>query len=182
MAELRKFDSIVSWYGANRAEFREAVADLPFTFLQALPGEECAVHATDFYLEQVGELCSTGQAGDLPHIHCDVAREDYAVIHPFSGSPRKNWAIEKFRAMADKLPMPVRWCAGEDDPPLDGAVRIDELYELACFLARARLHRQYSGITHLAAAAGTPRWPLRPDESGYLGAAWHHARREGYRE
>ena len=31
--------------------------------------------------------------------------------------------------------MPVKWCAGEDDPPLAGAVRIDDLYELACWLA-----------------------------------------------
>ena len=32
---LRRFDSIVSWYGANRVEFRDAVAalGLPFTFL-----------------------------------------------------------------------------------------------------------------------------------------------------
>ena len=163
MEELRKFDSIVSWYGSNRAEFRDAVAGLPFKFLQALPGEDCGVHATDFYLGQVG-----GQAGGLPHIDCDVVREDYAVIHPFSGSRRKNWGIEKFRAMADKLPMPVRWCAGEDDPPFDGAVHIDDLYELACFLARARLYiGNDSGITHLAAAVGTPTvaifGPTNPD-------------------
>ena len=37
MEELRGFDSIVSWYGANRAEFRDAVAGLPFTFFPALP-------------------------------------------------------------------------------------------------------------------------------------------------
>src|SRR5713101_8974240 len=41
MDELRTFDSIVSWYGSNRAEFREAMAGLPFTFLRALPGDEC---------------------------------------------------------------------------------------------------------------------------------------------
>src|SRR5664280_1580604 len=36
---LREFDSIVSWYGANRPEFRETVAALgiPVTFLDALP-------------------------------------------------------------------------------------------------------------------------------------------------
>ena len=50
-----EFDSIVSWYGANRPEFRDAVADLglPFTFLAALPAEGTGIHATDFYLEQV---------------------------------------------------------------------------------------------------------------------------------
>ena len=53
--------------------------------------------------------------------------------------------------------MPVRWCAGEDDPPLPDAVRIADLYDLACWLAKARLYiGNDSGITHLAAAVGTP--------------------------
>ena len=67
--------------------------------------------------------------------------------------------------------MPVRWCAGPDDPPLQGAVRIDDLYELACWLARARLYiGNDSGITHLAAAVGTPVLalfgPARPNRVG----------------
>ena len=53
--------------------------------------------------------------------------------------------------------MPVRWCRGPEDPPLDDAVEIGNLYELACWLARARLYiGNDSGITHLAAAVGTP--------------------------
>ena len=47
---LRGFDSIVSWYGANRPEFREAVAALrlPFTFLAALPAEGAGLRARPF--------------------------------------------------------------------------------------------------------------------------------------
>jgi ADP-heptose:LPS heptosyltransferase len=54
--------------------------------------------------------------------------------------------------------MPVYWCAGSDDPPLEGTVvRIEDLYSLARWLARARLYvGNDSGITHLAAAAGAP--------------------------
>jgi heptosyltransferase-3 len=53
--------------------------------------------------------------------------------------------------------MPVHWCAGEDDPPLPEAVRIGNLYELGCWLAKAGLYvGNDSGITHLAAAVGTP--------------------------
>ena len=55
LARLRSFDSIVSWYGANRPDFRDAVADLPFTFFPALP-RDASLHATDFYLEQVRTL------------------------------------------------------------------------------------------------------------------------------
>src|SRR4051794_25380089 len=54
LRELASFDSIVSWYGSNRPEFREAVAGLPFEFLPALPAADCPVYATDFYLQQVG--------------------------------------------------------------------------------------------------------------------------------
>ena len=150
---LRSFDSIVSWYGANRPEFREAVAHLPFTFHDALP-KGGSIHAADFYLQQVG-----GEPGGIPRLDCGVPREDFAVIHPFSGSPRKNWPLEKFQALAVRLgrTMPVRWCSGDDDPPLSNAVRIPDLWDLACWLARARLYiGNDSGITHLAAAVGTP--------------------------
>jgi heptosyltransferase III len=157
---LRQFDSIVSWYGANRPEFRQTVAalGLPFLFLPALPAEGTRLHATDFYLEQVRAIAAFTSDG-IPRIECAVERGDYAVIHPFSGSPRKNWPLERFHALAEKLQrvMPVRWCAGEEDPPLPGSTRIHDLYELAGWLAQARLYiGNDSGITHLAAAVGTP--------------------------
>jgi len=132
---LRGFDSIISWYGSNRAEFREAVErlGLPFQFFPALPSPTLA-----------------------PHIDCPATREDFAVIHPFASSPRKRWPLEKFREVARLLRIPVRWCAGPDEP-LDGAVRIDNLYELGCWLASARVYiGNDSGISHLAAAVGTP--------------------------
>jgi heptosyltransferase-3 len=160
IGELRTFDSIVSWYGANRPEFRELVLalDLPFTFFPALPSQGAKVHATDFYLEQVSDLAEC-RGDPVPRVPCHVTRENFAVIHPFSGSPRKNWPLERFRLLARGLErrMPVRWCSGPDDPPLAGAQRFDDLYELACWLAQASLYiGNDSGITHLAAAVGTP--------------------------
>ena len=157
---LRGFDSIVSWYGSNRPEFREIVRsfDLPFTFFPALPPEGAAMHAIDFYLAQARTLGACNSDG-IPRIACPAGKENFAVIHPFSGSPRKNWPLEKFQILARQLErlMPVRWCRGPEDPPLGDAVRFDDLYELACWLARARLYvGNDSGITHLAAAAGTP--------------------------
>ncbi len=152
MAKLGSFDSIVSWYGANRAEFREQVGalGLPFQFLEALPRPETKIHAADFFLRQAG-----GEGRAVPRIDCERSeRGDYAVIHPFSGSARKNWPLERFRELADQLPMPVRWCAGPEET-LEDAVRFDNLYELAGWLASARVYiGNDSGITHLAAAAG----------------------------
>ena len=64
--------------------------------------------------------------------------------------------MERFRELSERLPGPVRWSAGPQEP-LDGAVRFGNLYDLACWLASARVYiGNDSGITHLAAAAGVP--------------------------
>lgn len=157
---LRGFHSIVSWYGANREEFRRRVAglDLPFTFFPSLPAESDG-HAVDFYLRQAQTLRNgVAAVPSVPRIR--LRREDagFAVIHPFSGSPRKNWPLERFRELAARLRprLPVLWCAGPEDY-LDDAVRIDDLYQLAGWLAGARVFiGNDSGISHLAAAAGAP--------------------------
>jgi heptosyltransferase III len=156
--ELRGFDRIVSWYGANRDDFRELTKsmELPFEFFPALPKEGDGCHAVDFYLREVGGL---GASDGIPRIPCNAKRGNFAVIHPFSGSPRKNWPLGKFHALARGIErvMPVEWCAGPEDPPLDRAVHIDDLYELAHWLGGSRLYvGNDSGITHLAAAAGAP--------------------------
>lgn len=134
VAELETFDSIYSWYGTNRPEFREAVAHLPFTFFPALP-----------------------PGSGVPTIPVPPAAvEDFAVIHPFASSPAKRWPLEHFRAVARKLGCRVEWLAGPEEP-LDGAFRCDDLYELGCWISRARVYiGNDSGISHLAAAVGVP--------------------------
>jgi ADP-heptose:LPS heptosyltransferase len=153
LQSLRAFDSIVSWYGSNRIEFRERVTalGLPARFLSALPDPNTRMHASDFFLQQAG-----GTETAIPRIRCDVERSNFAVIHPFSGSGRKNWPIDRFHDLAARMPIPVRWCAGREES-LDGAMRLENLWDLARWLARARLYiGNDSGITHLAAAVGTP--------------------------
>jgi hypothetical protein len=156
--ELGRFDSVVSWYGGTRPEFRAAVQEFPFTFFPALPEQGVTRHAVDFYLDQVRTIAGCGSDG-IPRLPCSRKPGGYAVIHPFSGSPRKNWPLDKFRALARRLEraMPVCWCSGPEDPPLENAVRIPDLYDLACWLAGARLYiGNDSGVTHLAAAVGVP--------------------------
>src|SRR5580692_5931758 len=78
---LETFDEIYSWYGTARPEFREAVAHLPFTFFpaQSLPDTP-------------------------PRIPVPPAkRENFAIIHPYSSSPKKNWPLENFQAIASQL-------------------------------------------------------------------------------
>ena len=124
-AALEAFDEIYSWYGTNRPEFREAVAHLPFTFFpaQSLPAIP-------------------------PRIQVPPApRKNFAIIHPYSSSPKKNWPLENFQAVAAQLEN-VEWCM---------AGKIEDLYELACWISTASLYiGNDSGISHLAAAVGTP--------------------------
>jgi hypothetical protein len=153
--ELRQFDSIVSWYGANRPEFRKLVGDLGlrFEFLAALPPKDSTVHAADFFVLQVG-----GTPPALPLIPCPHESGDFAMLHPFAGSAAKRWPLERFHELARILEqsMRVEWCAGPEDA-LDGAVRIENLYELAQHVASARVFvGNDSGITHLAAAVQAP--------------------------
>jgi ADP-heptose:LPS heptosyltransferase len=153
-ARLARFDSIVSWYGANRTEFRDAVQGLPFVFFPALPGGAC--HATDFYNSQARTL-GVEPAG-IPRL--PLPRQDlgFAVIHPFSSNPAKNWPLKDFEAVAAHLcgRLPVHWLAGPEES-LEGAVRISGLGDLAHWLAQARLYvGNDTGITHLAAAVGVP--------------------------
>jgi heptosyltransferase III len=138
--ELAGFDSIYSWYGTQRPEFREAVRHLPFNFFPALP------------IPHVG----------IPRVPLAPSPIDkFAAIHPFSGSAKKNWPLENFRRVAARLEMPVKWTAGPEEALpeeiLNDAVRFDDLYQLACWLSTARVYvGNDSGISHLAAAVGTP--------------------------
>ena len=159
---LRQFDDIVSWYGANREQFQAAVYNLglPFRFFPALPSADGDTHAADFLLRQVG-----GDGLAVPSIKLAVEQHDFAAVHPFSGGARKNWPLERFRAL--KLAMPTRFTAGPEEK-LAEAVRFDDLGELARWLASARVYiGNDSGISHLAAAVGTPTValfsPTRPE-------------------
>jgi ADP-heptose:LPS heptosyltransferase len=135
VSELETFDSIYSWYGTHRPEFRDAVRHLPFTFFPALPPP----------------------AEGIPRIPVPQATvQNFAVIHPFASNRDKRWPLENFREVAASLDIPVQWCTGPEEH-LEGAITMNDLYELACWISTARVYiGNDSGIAHLAAAVGTP--------------------------
>ena len=154
---LRRFHSIISWYGTNRQDFRQLTDDLhlPFQFLPALPTGPG--HAVDFYNEQARQL-GAKQISRFPEIKCPPAERTFAVIHPFASNPSKRAPMVVFESAASKLAesMPVHWLCGPEEE-LNGAIRIPDLYNLACWLSQARIFvGNDSGISHLAAAVGTP--------------------------
>lgn len=170
LARLREFDSIVSWYGANRPDFREFVAGagLPFEFHQALPAAGTGVHAVDYYCAQVGAA-----SGAIPSIEVDdIEPHGSLVVHPFASSPAKRWP----GAIDLELPNLVRLRGPEEQFP--GALYIPDLLDLARFLAGARAYLgNDSGITHLATAVGVPVLALfGPTDPAIWGPRGHNVR------
>lgn len=142
---MGSFDEIWTWYGANRPEFRSALALFrnDTKYLAALPVTS-NIHAADFFMEQVG-----GEGPAVPRIGVgEVAKRPSIVFHPFSGSERKNWPLERFEELAGEFGC-VEWAARRD------WVCFENLLDLARWIAGARVYvGNDSGIAHLAAAAG----------------------------
>jgi heptosyltransferase-2 len=98
--------------------------------------------------------------------------EGFLAIHPGSGSPRKNWPVERFAAVLDSLALPHPWLLVEG--PADaaaaaplarrpGAVLARGLgvRALGAVLAQAGLFIGHdSGVSHLAAAWRAPTLAL----------------------
>jgi ADP-heptose:LPS heptosyltransferase len=62
----------------------------------------------------------------------------------------KDWPLDRWDALASRVG--AEFAIGRDRQPL-----FEDLYQLACWLASAKLYvGNDSGITHLAAAVGTP--------------------------
>jgi hypothetical protein len=169
---LSQFDSIVSWYGSNRLEFRELTrnANLPFTFHRAIPAEGSELHAVDYYAAQVG-----APAGLIPEIQlAAVEKHGAIVLHPFASNLAKRWPGALTFAFPGRKLIKLR---GPEES-LPGALFIPDLLDLAYFLAGARAYiGNDSGITHLAAALGIPTVALfGPTNPAIWGPRGKHVR------
>lgn len=137
----------------------EAVACLP-----PLPPEDWTGHASDYYWRSLG---FTGPC-PLPALEVPKRQQPLqhdVVIHPGSGSPKKNWPLHRYEELADSLAaqgLSVAWCCGPAEQErgcslTTRALPLMTLSELASVLASAPLYiGNDSGITHLAAALGCP--------------------------
>ncbi len=92
------------------------------------------------------------------------------AIHPGSGSPRKNWPIDRWRELIPLLPPPITLIFGEAELERDDAASLlgwartqsslrvmvtPPLEELITLLSQSQLYLGHdSGVSHLAAACG----------------------------
>jgi ADP-heptose:LPS heptosyltransferase len=101
-------------------------------------------------------------------IHADAARrlaglENFIALHPGSGSARKNWPLDRWAELIERLQSPLLVVTGEAEKALPRwpgtwpVVHAEDwpLPVLGAALAKSRLFIGHdSGISHLAAASG----------------------------
>ncbi len=92
-----------------------------------------------------------------------IRHASFTALHPGSGSPRKNWPLEKWRALIGEIKDPLLVIGGEADtasldalaPHATLVARDLPLPTLAALLARcAHYFGHDTGVSHLAAAVG----------------------------
>lgn len=148
--------------GLTDAGVRDIVRQDPFPSVR--------MHVVDHHLSLFDQEELTAE-DRMPRIEVSAEGVPAIVLHPGSGSPTKNWPIDRFFALAAALPrdVPIAWVVGpvEEEKGIamvicaaaSGATvwRNLPLADLASRLAGARLFvGNDSGVAHLAAAVGCP--------------------------
>ena len=131
------------------------------------PDERADVHATQVFLEPLKRL-AIFDADPVPHLKLPAAdRQPVIALHPGSGSEKKNWSEANWRELIQKLSgSRLLLVGGEAEEgrlerlaeaaPCELAHSLP-LAELAARLSTCSLFIGHdSGISHLAAAVGTP--------------------------
>jgi hypothetical protein len=168
-AFLASFDRAIVWMkdDGSLAEALNALGIGDVRVYPGLPPQQWDRHASEYYAEALSiELTSR------PPFRLSVPKSIAAydvVIHPGSGSPKKNWPLANFEELVSSLAREgreVRWCGGpaemESESPLKTEHAASQLTnaaltDVASQLANTAVYiGNDSGITHLAAAVGCP--------------------------
>ena len=179
-AFLSDFDAVVAWSQAPRLEPLMRQLGVPAVVTPPLPPD--GSHAGDYLMAHVRgagvpvldrnpavELEPAAQELAKAFLRSRGLRADFVAIHPGSGSPRKNWPLPGFRQVASRLTQggtDVLWVGGEADADVlneltpsagESVARELDICALAALLSRAGAFLgNDSGVSHLAAAVGTP--------------------------
>ncbi len=182
-AEWARYDIVVSYLHDPSGSVRRHLAAAGVrTVLEGSPMVE-GRHAADHLLLPLQGLAIYGEGPAVPRVAADAGAGcrllgqvagragPWLVLHPGSGSPRKNWPAAGFLEAGTRLAAayglaPVL-SAAEADEAVIGRLRAMgcgwpvlqdlPLVELAGALAAASLYvGNDSGVSHLAAAAGCP--------------------------
>ena len=160
--EVRSFDEIVCWYGANRPEFRELVAQmgLPFRFSRLFRRIGPAVTRWNYTWGRCGRSRrSRRRMGSRASVAKRPSRangwQSFSRF-PAAGEELAAGALSRAGARAGAA-MRVEWRRGPEDPEFDGAVVIEDLYDwLATWRGPGSTWETIPGLRTWTAAVGTP--------------------------
>ncbi len=175
---LKSTEKAFLWTASNSMPQRLGELGVPRVYFQK-PFPSSAQHAVDYHLDLVRDLVPVSE-GCFPKVFPSLedralARaltlSGWVVLHPGSGSPKKNWPLISFLELADRLSRngrKVAWVVGPAEEEsglarqLPGRVLPQlDLPVLAAALESCSLHiGNDSGISHLAAASGAPTLAL----------------------
>jgi len=171
------FERIYCFFSADDQLFRRALTDASTpgttTFHPFRPRANSHIAAAyltevigDAALEEVAiNLLPSDFEGASRAISGIAEPKKFTVIFPGSGSPTKNWPIEKFSALADRLKQTrAVFILGPAEESVDDVLRVTGhiiiKQPLGIVAAIVRLASTFvandSGVSHLAAATGTP--------------------------
>jgi heptosyltransferase-2 len=167
-AWLSGFDLVLSyWPDPDAALARHLPVRAGQLFLTH-PAHPAIAPAAAHYFEPLRQLAIPPPAGGW--LHPLASRRDVTdtvAVHPGSGSRRKNWPLDRWRAVLDALPSPILLVLGEAERDahasltnlrgtVEPAVNLP-LEQLVARLSRCRLFVGHdSGVSHLAAACSVP--------------------------
>ncbi len=175
---LGQFDRAIVWMNDDGA-IRNGLERCGVPEIQIYPGlppKDWQRHASEYYAEQLG-------LGNLPPFRLPIEPGDDphdVVIHPGSGGARKNWPLDRYRELAQRLTeagRTVEWVRGpaEEDLRLPADARLVDtsvVVSLARELGSTGLHRQRQRRDASGCSLRMPnRGDLRPDRPDDLGAA-----------
>lgn len=193
-ASLGRVDAALMWTQED-AELRRLLTRQctgPVHIHAPFPGN--GEHVMDYHLQILPYFSLPAIAEEDPYFPLDSRRESYALIHPGSGSPDKNYDPEFYAFLANELRSKrfpdVRIVLGPAEKHLEsvyqGRFSVETPHnavELARLLSRAKLFiGNDSGPSHLAALLGTktlalfrqshiPQWGVRGHLAQNLEAA-----------
>lgn len=162
---VRQFDRIIIWMsdeGNHIHKTLETICTAQLHINPGLPPKHWTQHASEYFSETLGYTTPPNLRLKVP-----PSKEPHdIIIHPGSGGHSKNWPLEHYQALQQQLlqhQRNVTWSLGPAEfesnayHGLSPTLTCESLTDLASHLAAARCYiGNDSGITHLAAAVGTP--------------------------
>ena len=161
---LGRFDRCIAWIRDDDGRLAKNLRACGIGRVEAYPGlppEDWCEPASLYYARCLGYE-------DAPTIRMNLEPSCQGfdvLIHPGSGSTRKNWPLKHYEALATWLMgegRRVTWCRGPAEeemafPTVGEVVEFGSLVSLGRALASTKLYvGNDNGVTHLAACVGCP--------------------------